>query len=375
MNEEGNSSFRLLPPWPTACHTGKGEMMGDLETSELQRRWSALIRHHRTELVLVTLTLVVAVFGAVYFIPTGKRHAAFTEFRPTDPSIQTAAPSDTIRLAMATPMLGTDPSTPKPAVVQNKEAAPAGGEKPAVVGTQPQQLPAGSKGVPSPSGTAGTTGTTAATAPASKPAATSAPSSPTAAPTTKAAPAATTSGFKFADSFSSGLGNWISVSTGGGGQQISSDNGNSVLELWTTTSDSRNYNRVISRGTYANPTITVRARTTQTLAAHPSADFSDSLVWSRRDGSNFYQLQCYSTGWDVGKVSNDTFTSLGWGENKKCPVGTWHTYKVQQTSSTFNVWIDGTLVRSYSDSSPFNTGTIGLGAVSSRVQWDDLTVS
>ncbi len=275
----------------------------------------------------------------------------------TTETSESTVPTEELQYAVATPYLQPGPTTSTTAMsLPNQPPASTPASDTGTKGGSP--APAGQSPVPTP-----TTASAKPSAPTPSPA-------PAVAPTTSGSSAA-----RFSDSFSGGIGSWVNVSNGGGGVQIGSDGGNSVYEQWTSTSNSRMYNRTLSRASFTNPTITVRARTLAQLASNPSEDFSDSFVWSRVDANNFYAVQCYPGGWDVGKVSNGSFISLGWGNGKRCPIGTWHTYKIQQNATSFSVWIDGTLVKSYTDSAPLNTGVIGLGAVTSRVQWDDVTVS
>lgn len=223
--------------------------------------------------------------------------------------------------------------------------------------------------------------TTATTAPSNTPVATATSTAPAPTPTNTPAPVPTiaqapaigftddfealTAGIAWADGASQG--NWYSRFNGYGTVAAEVD-GDKVLSLSpkpSTSSGETHAALVVSNTRFTDVDFTVQVKTvTQLRTPTPNAWESGWVLWHFTDDTHFYYVALKPNGIEVGKedpaypgaqrflvtLSNPTFA-----------VGRWYNVRVKQVGATFNIWVDGTLVTTFTDSErPYTGGAVGL---------------
>jgi pectate lyase len=96
-----------------------------------------------------------------------------------------------------------------------------------------------------------------------------------------------------------------------------------------------------------------------------------------KDGNNFYAASLYNSSGgtiEIRKKVNGSTTTIASKTNFGLSAGTWYTIKLELNGSTINMYVNGTLQLTATDSS-ITSGGIGLVAFKTVAKFDDITVS
>lgn len=160
-------------------------------------------------------------------------------------------------------------------------------------------------------------------------------------------------------------GQW-NVVFNGYGTQRTNEHGLLQEPMRSTRPDETHASLTVSQRAFGDVDLRVRAVTLDQLrtGSAPNDWERDWLLWAYTDTAHAYYLTCKTNGWELGKLDpvypgGQRFLATGTG--KRCAVGEWHTYRVQQTGPTISAHVDGTLVTTFTDRErPYLHGRIGL---------------
>lgn len=187
-----------------------------------------------------------------------------------------------------------------------------------------------------------------------------------------------TAGAAWADGSTHGA--WYSRYNGYGTVTVEAD-GDQVLSLSpkaATTSGTTHAALVLSTMRFNDIDFTVQVKTaTQLRTPVPNAWESGWVLWHFTDDTHFYYVALKPNGIEVGKEdpaypgAQRFLVTLS---NPSFAVGHWYTVRVKHVGTTFSIWIDGTLVTTFTDTErPYTGGTVGLYTEDADVHFNNFS--
>lgn len=191
-------------------------------------------------------------------------------------------------------------------------------------------------------------------------------------------------------------GPWVDRFNGLGGAGAQNINGAYGESLWlkpkqSTSAGETHSALVTSSASFGTMTYTASVQLAQQLrtGSAPNAWEAPWVVWDSANvgGYNrFYYLALKPTGWEFGKADADSRNALHQtffktGSSPTGAVNTWHTVKVQQTSTgATTITVDGTtLVSNFVDPGSYiaryTGGNVGLYTEDAYIMADNITVT
>ena len=192
-------------------------------------------------------------------------------------------------------------------------------------------------------------------------------------------------GLNWADGSSHG--NWTSVFNGYGQTGIAtatSSTGTGINVLSETpeasTSPSETHSALVtSNSSFGNMNATVDLRTTNQLRTPtPNGWEAGWVLWDYSSTSQFYYFIPKPNGWELGKEDpaypgSQRFLATG---SQAFPIGSWYTVRVQQAANTMSVWVNGSLITTFTDTErPYQAGKLGLYTEDAAAQFANVRVS
>ncbi len=175
-------------------------------------------------------------------------------------------------------------------------------------------------------------------------------------------------------------GAWYSRYNGYGTVAIETD-GDKVLSLSpkaATATSTTHAALVLSTMRFNDVDFTVQVKTaTQLRTPVPNAWESGWALWHFTDDTHFYYVALKPNGIEVGKEdpaypgAQRFLVTLS---NPSFAVGRWYTVRVKHVGTTFSIWIDGTLVTTFTDTErPYTGGTVGLYTEDADVHFNNFS--
>lgn len=97
------------------------------------------------------------------------------------------------------------------------------------------------------------------------------------------------------------------------------------------------------------------------------------VAWSYRDDAHFYYFIPKPNGWELGKrdpayPGGQRF--LATGHDVRFPIGRWYDVRVEGDGATVRVWVDGTLLTTFTDHErPYASGRVALYSEDAAVRF------
>ena len=137
---------------------------------------------------------------------------------------------------------------------------------------------------------------------------------------------------------------------------------------------------VTSERNFSDMKFTVRAKTVRQLrSTSPNPWESAWVIWNYKDNTHFYYLALKPNGWEIGKADPNYKGAqrfLATGSDMTFPVGTWASVRVRQVGATMSVWVNGTLLTTFTDKErPYTSGAVGLYNEDAKTYFDDVRVA
>lgn len=133
-------------------------------------------------------------------------------------------------------------------------------------------------------------------------------------------------------------------------------------QIWTRTTNTHNTSAL---------DVTFSVRNNKQNAASPQHWQGPVFKWA---SSNIDLSDGYSVNMNTGSIALFKHgTELSYVTAGSLPVGVTKTIRVRQTSGTIRVYVDGTQVVSYNDTSPINSGYAGMVSTHCESIWDNMT--
>jgi hypothetical protein len=177
-------------------------------------------------------------------------------------------------------------------------------------------------------------------------------------------------------------GQWYSDYNGYGSVGVDLDGSQVLTESpKVSTSPSETHAALVtSVPSFGDLDLTVRVRTVSQLRLPtPNPWEVGWVLWHYTDDTHFYYIALKPNGWELGKEDPaypGAQRYLMTGSSPAYAVGTWHTVRVRQVSSSMTVWADGVQIATFTDTErPYSTGTIGLYDEDSLTHFDDVKVT
>jgi hypothetical protein len=178
-------------------------------------------------------------------------------------------------------------------------------------------------------------------------------------------------------------GPWHNIFSGGGTQKILQGLSNKVFQQIPQVSTSAGVTHAgltTSIASYGDLTFQtdINNRAQLRTGSAPNAWEMGWPVWHYTDNTHFYNIVLKTNGWELDKedpayAGNQRFLTSG--SSPTFPLGTPNTVKIQQVSNVITVWVNGTLLTTFTDNErPYLTGSIGLYTEDAKVDWDNITV-
>jgi hypothetical protein len=136
---------------------------------------------------------------------------------------------------------------------------------------------------------------------------------------------------------------------------------------------------LVSSASVGDMDLTVAVRTLRQLRTPTPNNWETAWVlWHFTAGPHFYYFIPKAHGWELGK-SDPAYPGgqrfLATGTTPSYPLGNWYSVRVRQVASTFSVWVNGSLVATFTDNErPYLSGQLGLYSEDAKVQFDNVTV-
>lgn len=196
-------------------------------------------------------------------------------------------------------------------------------------------------------------------------------------------------------------GAWKSVYNGYGSVGIENVDGTNVLSerpQASTTSGETHASLVVTNEHFGDSDISLRMQTVKQLRTPtPNPWETNWLVWNYTHDQSFYYLALKTNGWELGKVDATKIDPNGpacfWpsyenckydgaqrylatGTNMKFPAGTWNDARVKQVGGKIEVWANGTLLTTFTDTeNVYRSGAVGLYNEDAYVRFDDVRIT
>jgi Ca2+-binding RTX toxin-like protein len=138
---------------------------------------------------------------------------------------------------------------------------------------------------------------------------------------------------------------------------------------------------VVSQASFTDVRFSAGFETIEQLrtGSAPNAWESAWAVFGYTDNQHFYYVAFKPNGWELGKVDpaypgGQRF--LATGSSPACAAGTEHSFDIQQDANVITVWLDGTLLTTFTDTErPYLGGKIGFYTEDAKVAFDNVSGS
>jgi hypothetical protein len=182
----------------------------------------------------------------------------------------------------------------------------------------------------------------------------------------------------------SAFGQWSSVLSGEGCNQVESSSSAFCLDQSQAPSAAPSDTRsslTVGPAFSAPETISVDVNTNAQLRQNspPNPWEVGWVLWDYTDSGHFYYFQPRPNGWELGKEDPAYPGSqrvLATGTSPVYPIGAWYAVKIIQIQNVLTVYVNGQPVTTFTDTeTPYTTGNIGLYNEDSDVRFANIAVS
>ena len=161
--------------------------------------------------------------------------------------------------------------------------------------------------------------------------------------------------------------------------QASVRKGTYTLQSQSPTSPGETHSALLtSAATWGDQVFSYNAATLAQLRTG-SAPNPWEVAWSMfrfTDLTHYYWFIVKPNGWELGKKQgSDTQIFLATGSTPSRAVGTSYQVRIQAQGGRIRVFLDGSQVVDYTDSSPLLSGSVGLYEEDSKVTFGNVSVS
>lgn len=179
------------------------------------------------------------------------------------------------------------------------------------------------------------------------------------------------------------FGQWETIFAGYGCVNIVQDSGNKYLSLQpkaVTSSGTTSAALVVGPTLYNDQEIAGSTATIQQLrtGSPPNPWEVSWIIWNYSDNYHFYYFTLKPNGWELGKEDPaypGAQRFLATGTNLSIPIGQWYNFKINQTGNTIKVYINGTLLTTFTDNeNPYTSGRVGMYTEDAKVGFDNWTM-
>jgi len=137
---------------------------------------------------------------------------------------------------------------------------------------------------------------------------------------------------------------------------------------------------VTSVAAFGDLDLTARVRTVAQLRTPTPNPWEVAwLLWNYTDNTHFYYVLLRPTGWELGKEDPaypGAQRFLATGSTPSFPIGPWHTIRVRQVANSITIWVNGTLLTTFTDTEkPYLRGSLGMYTEDAVAHFDDVSVS
>lgn len=179
------------------------------------------------------------------------------------------------------------------------------------------------------------------------------------------------------------FGRMTSVFNGGGTNKILAVSNSNVLyqKPAVATSPELTYASLVTSRfeTQGDIDFTVRVQTVSQLRTGSSPNPWETawVLWNYTDNTHFYYFALKTNGYELGKADpaypgNQRYLATG---GSGYSLGQWYTVRVIQTGNIISIYVDGTLVVSFTDSErPYLNGKIGCYNEDAETYFDDIAL-
>jgi Domain of Unknown Function (DUF1080) len=180
------------------------------------------------------------------------------------------------------------------------------------------------------------------------------------------------------------FGSWLSAYNGYGCNSVVSSGGNQMLSerpLASTSSGETHAGLVLGPAVSGDMTYQVDALTGQQLRTGSSPNPWEVawVLWNYTDDTHFYYFTPKPNGWELGKEDPaypGAQRYLATGSSPAFPIGQWYQVKIAQSGSTIQVFVNGLLIVTFTDSeTPYSSGQIGLYTEDAQAYFDNVSVT
>ena len=157
--------------------------------------------------------------------------------------------------------------------------------------------------------------------------------------------------------------------------------GKTGATLWSqtpTSPDETHSSLITSSSTWGDQTISFTTTTLDQLreGSTPNPWEVGWVMFHFRDLANYYWFMVKTNGFELGKKQgSDTQIFLATGSTPSRAVGTSYQVRIQAQGGRIRVFLDGSQVVDYTDSSPLLSGSVGLYEEDSKVTFGNVSVS
>ncbi len=179
------------------------------------------------------------------------------------------------------------------------------------------------------------------------------------------------------------FGQWETIFAGYGCVNVVQESGNKYLSLQpkaVTSSGTTSAALVVGPTLSNDQEITGSTATLQQLrtGSSPNAWEVAWIIWNYSDNYHFYYFTLKPNGWELGKEDPaypGAQRFLATGTNLSMPIGQWYNFKINQTGTTIKVYVNGTLLTTFTDTErPYTSGRAGMYTEDARVGFDNWTM-
>jgi hypothetical protein len=131
---------------------------------------------------------------------------------------------------------------------------------------------------------------------------------------------------------------------------------------------------IINNRTYTDFTMTVKAKTAESIVSNTYADYAVIFGW--QDSENYYYLMANAdtASSQLFVVKSGVRTVLGTSSTALIPDTAWHTIEVSRTGDSITVKLDGVIKIGPVSDSTYSQGGAGIGSYNDSVYFDDVGV-
>jgi Ca2+-binding RTX toxin-like protein len=138
---------------------------------------------------------------------------------------------------------------------------------------------------------------------------------------------------------------------------------------------------VVSQASFTDVRFSAGYETIEQLrtGSAPNAWESAWAIFDYTDNQHFYYVALKPNGWELGKEDPaypGAQRFLATGSTPTSAIGTEHSFDIQQDGNVIKLWLDGTLVTTFTDNeNPYLSGQIGFYTEDAKVAFDNVTGS